>query len=104
MYKIKSYNEFISEKNTMTESKKEIAGFKEVIEVVGLGKMKAKLDTGNTAYNAIIVQDYFEKNGKLQLVDMIWFGNSITRKFRLWKESMVRIQNSYIIICQKNKQ
>ena len=66
MYKIKSYNEFISEKNTMTESKKEIAGFKEVIEVVGLGKMKAKLDTGNTAYNAIIVQDYFEKNGKVK--------------------------------------
>lgn len=66
MYKIKSFNEFIGDKNTVTESKKEIAGFKEVIEVVGLGKMKAKLDTGNTAYNAIIVQDYFEKNGKVK--------------------------------------
>ena len=66
MYKIKSYSEFIGEKNTVTESKKEIAGFKEGIEVVGLGKMKAKLDTGNTAYNAIIVQDYFEKNGKVK--------------------------------------
>ena len=66
MYKIKSYSEFIGEENTVTESKKEIAGFKEVIEVVGLGKMKAKLDTGNTAYNAIIVQDYFEKNGKVK--------------------------------------
>ena len=45
MYKIKSYSEFIGEENTVTESKKEIAGFKEVIEVVGLGKMKAKLET-----------------------------------------------------------
>ena len=44
-----------------TEVKKEIAGLKEVIEVEGLGKMKVKLDTGNTTKcNALIVQDYYE--------------------------------------------
>lgn len=66
MNKIKSYDEFIGDNKSVTESKKEVAGFKEVIEVVGLGKMKAKLDTGNTAYNAIICQDYFEKDGKVK--------------------------------------
>lgn len=66
MEKIKSYSEFIGEKSGVTESKKDVAGFKEVIEVVGLGKMKAKLDTGNTAYNAIICQDYFEKDGNVK--------------------------------------
>lgn len=45
---------------------KEVSGFKEVIEVEGLGPMKAKLDTGNTTkYNAIIVQDFTEKDGKV---------------------------------------
>ena len=48
-----------------TQDGKEVSGFKEVIEVEGLGKMKAKLDTGNTAYNAIIVQDCEEKDGKV---------------------------------------
>ena len=48
-----------------THDGKEVSGFKEVIEVIGLGKMKAKLDTGNTAYNAIIVQDFEEKDGKV---------------------------------------
>lgn len=48
-----------------THDGKEISGFKEVIEVEGLGKMKAKLDTGNTAYSAIIVQDCEEKDGKV---------------------------------------
>ena len=48
-----------------THDGKEVSGFKEVIEVIGLGKMKCKLDSGNTAYNAIIVQDYEEKDGKV---------------------------------------
>lgn len=48
-----------------THDGKEVSGFKEVIEVVGLGKMKCKLDSGNTAYNAIIVQDFEEKDGKV---------------------------------------
>ena len=44
---------------------KQVSGFKEVVEVEGLGKMKAKFDTGNTAYCAIIVQDFEEKDGKV---------------------------------------
>ena len=69
MNRIKSFDEFIN--NTpMVESshnseQKEVSGLKEVIEIVGLGKMKAKLDSGNTAMNALIVQDYYEKNGKV---------------------------------------
>ena len=43
-----------------THDGKEISGLKEVIEIKGLGKMKAKLDSGNTAMNALIVQDYYE--------------------------------------------
>lgn len=39
---------------------KKVSGLKEVIEIEGLGKMKAKLDSGNTAMNALIVQDYYE--------------------------------------------
>lgn len=70
MRKIKSYEEFIGVPDGISEAArhngKEVAGFKEVIEVVGLGKMKGKLDTGNTAYSAIICQDYYEKDGKVK--------------------------------------
>lgn len=78
---IKKFEEFINDMGVKEESftpetpvhstskethdGKEVSGFKEVIEVEGLGKMKAKLDTGNTAYNAIIVQDCEEKDGKV---------------------------------------
>ena len=52
-------------KSDSTSNGKEISGFKEVIEIVGLGKMKAKLDTGNTTrFNALIVQDYYEDKDK----------------------------------------
>ena len=47
-------------KNTHTSDGKDVAGLKEVIEVEDLGKMKVKLDSGNTAMNALIVQDYYE--------------------------------------------
>ena len=68
MQRIKSFDEFINNvTESKIESKKEIAGFKEAIEIVGLGTIKAKLDTGNTTkYNALIVQDYFEKDGKVK--------------------------------------
>ena len=49
-----------SPKNSQTTDGKDVAGLKEVIEVEGLGKMKVKLDSGNTAMNALIVQDYYE--------------------------------------------
>lgn len=67
MNKIKSYDEFINGvKESSSHDGKTVSGFKEVIEVVGLGKMKAKLDTGNTAYSAIICQDYYEKDEKVK--------------------------------------
>lgn len=47
-----------------TPDGKQVSGFKEVIEIEGLGKMKAKFDTGNTALSALIVQDYYEDREK----------------------------------------
>lgn len=44
---------------------KHVSGLKEIIEVIGLGKMKAKLDSGNTAQCALIVQSFEEKDGKV---------------------------------------
>lgn len=51
-------------KSPKTSDGKEVAGLKEVIEIEGLGKMKVKLDSGNTAMNALIVQDYYEDKDK----------------------------------------
>ena len=52
-------------KSAPTSNGKEVAGLKEVIEIEGLGKMKVKLDTGNTTrFNALIVQDYYEDKDK----------------------------------------
>ena len=43
MQRIKSFDEFINNvTESKIESKKEIAGFKEAIEIVGLGTIKAK--------------------------------------------------------------
>lgn len=59
--KIYKFNDFV------LESKREISGFKEVIEVEGMGKMHAKLDSGNTTpCCALIVSDYKEENGKVK--------------------------------------
>ena len=73
---IKKFEDFIKDLSLKTESKhttddnkskvkvdgkhKHIAGVKEVIEVVGLGKMKVKLDSGNSSLCALIVQDFDE--------------------------------------------
>ena len=73
---IKKFEDFIKEISLKTESKqttedkeskvkvdgehKHLAGVKEVIEIVGLGKMKVKLDSGNSALCALIVQDFKE--------------------------------------------
>ena len=54
------------EKNDKTEDGKNVSGLKEVIEVIGLGKMKAKLDSGNTAQCALIVKDFEENDGKVK--------------------------------------
>lgn len=70
-----------------THEGKEIAGVKEVIEIEGLGKMKVKLDSGNSAMNALIVQDYyenkddktvkFEYNGEEKVYDVV-------KHIRIW--------------------
>ena len=44
---------------------KTIAGVKEVIELEKIGKVKAKLDSGNSAINAIIVDDYSVYDNKV---------------------------------------
>lgn len=75
---IKRFEDFIKDLSLKTESKqhtdseekkskvkvdgehKHLAGVKEVIEVVGLGKMKVKLDSGNSSLCALIIQDFKE--------------------------------------------
>lgn len=70
MRKIKTYDEFIGELTGISESSsgksKNVSGFREAIEIVGIGKMKGKFDTGNTAYSAIICKDYTENDGKVK--------------------------------------
>ena len=77
---IKKFEDFIKDISLKTESKHEdiekeskvkiddehkyLAGVKEVIEIVGLGKMKVKLDSGNSSLCALIVQDFEEDNEK----------------------------------------
>lgn len=74
---IKKFEEFIkshlnekknndSSEITKTDDGKKVSGLKEVIEIIGLGKIKAKLDSGNTAQCALIVQDFEEKDGKVK--------------------------------------
>ena len=53
-----------SPKSQKTSDGKAVAGLKDVIEIEGLGKMKVKLDSGNTAMNALIVQDSYEDKDK----------------------------------------
>ena len=53
-----------SPKSPKTSDGKEVAGVKEVIEIEGHGKMKEKMDYGNTAMNELIVQDYYEDKDK----------------------------------------
>lgn len=73
---IKRFEDFIKDFSLKTENKhidndkkskvkidgehKHLAGVKEVIEIVGLGKMKVKLDSGNSSLCALIVQDFKE--------------------------------------------
>lgn len=95
---IKKFEDYIKELKSTDESfvpeipkkpvtKKEVAGLKEVIEIEGLGKMKVKLDSGNTAMNALIVQDYYEDkdtktvkfdfNGEEKIYDVV-------KHIRIW--------------------
>ena len=94
---IKRFEDFVKDLSLKTESKqndrekdskvkvdddhKYLAGVKEVIEIVGMGKMKVKLDSGNSSLCALIVQDFeedkenktvkFEFEGKERVYDVV---------------------------------
>lgn len=73
---IKKYAEFVKslmatneshDVENKTDDGKKVSGLKEVVEIIGLGKMKAKLDSGNTTNQcALIVQKFEEKDGKVK--------------------------------------
>lgn len=87
MNRIKTYEEFINDNLTESSKRngKEVIGFKEVVEIVGIGNMKAKFDTGNTAYSAIIVQDYYEKDGKVKFeINKKEYEYPVEKHVRIW--------------------
>ena len=47
---------------TYVNEEKEVSGVKEVVEIEGIGTLKAKLDSGNSAMCALIVKDFKEDN------------------------------------------
>lgn len=47
---------------TYVNEEKEISGVKEVVEIEGIGTLKAKLDSGNSAMCALIVKEFKEDN------------------------------------------
>lgn len=108
---IKKFEDFIKDISLKTESKHEdiekeskvkiddehkyLAGVKEVIEIVGLGKMKVKLDSGNSSLCALIVQDFeedkekktvkFEFDGKERTYDVI-------KHVRIWHHGTATVR------------
>lgn len=59
---ITNFDEFISQPLN-EDIDKQISGVKETIEIKGHGTVKAKLDSGNSAINALIVDEYDEHDG-----------------------------------------
>lgn len=108
---IKSFEDFIKDISLKTESKdinsenkskvkvdnehKYLAGVKEVIEVVGLGKMKVKLDSGNSSLCALIVQD-FEEDKENNIVKFKFDGKERTydviKHVRIWHHGTATIR------------
>ena len=110
---IKRFEDFIKDLSLKTESKqhtdseekkskvkvdgehKHLAGVKEVIEVVGLGKMKVKLDSGNSSLCALIVKGFeedkenktvtFEFDGKERTYDVV-------KHVRIWHHGTATIR------------
>jgi hypothetical protein len=108
---IKKFEDFIKDFSLKTESKhttddknskvkidgehKHLAGVKEVIEIVGLGKMKVKLDSGNSSLCALIVQDFnedtenktvtFKFNGEEKTYDVV-------KHVRIWHHGSATIR------------
>lgn len=108
---IKSFEDFVKDLSLKTESKhttddnkskvkvdgkhKHIAGVKEVIEVVGLGKMKVKLDSGNSSLCALIVQD-FDEDKENKKVKFMFNGKEreydVVKHVRIWHHGTATVR------------
>lgn len=108
---IKKFEDFIKDISLKTESKhttddkdskvnvdgehKHLAGVKEVIEVVGLGKMKVKLDSGNSSLCALIIQD-FEEDKDNKKVKFMFDGEEreydVVKHVRIWHHGTATIR------------
>lgn len=108
---IKKFEEFIKDISLKTESKhiddenkskikiddehKYLAGVKEVIEIVGLGKMKVKLDSGNSSLCALIVQG-FEEDKENKTVKFKFDGKErvydVVKHVRIWHHGTATIR------------
>ena len=108
---IKRFEDFVKDLSLKTESKhtdndkeskvkvdgghKHLAGVKEVIEIVGLGKMKVKLDSGNSALCALIVQD-FEEDKENKTVTFKFDGKEkkydVVKHVRIWHHGSATVR------------
>ena len=108
---IKKFEDFIKDISLKTENKhttddkdskvkvdgehKHLAGVKEVIEVVGLGKMKVKLDSGNSSLCALIIQD-FEEDKDNKKVKFMFGGEEreydVVKHVRIWHHGTATIR------------
>ena len=108
---IKKFEDFVKDLSLKTESKhttndnkskvkvdgehKHIAGVKEVIEVVGLGKMKVKLDSGNSSLCALIVQD-FDEDKENKKVKFMFNGKEreydVVKHVRIWHHGTATVR------------
>ena len=108
---IKRFEDFVKDLSLKTESKhttddnkskvkvdgenKHIAGVKEVIEVVGLGKMKVKLDSGNSSLCALIVQD-FDEDKDNKKVKFMFNGKEreydVVKHVRIWHHGTATVR------------
>ena len=108
---IKRFEDFVKDFSLKTESKqkdvekeskvkvddehKYLAGVKEVIEIVGLGKMKVKLDSGNSSLCALIVQDFKEDEEK-KIVKFNFDGREktydVVKHVRIWHHGVATVR------------
>ena len=108
---IKRFDDFVKDLSLKTESKhsdtnqeskikvdnehKHLAGVKEVIEIVGLGKMKVKLDSGNSSLCALIVQN-FDEDKDNKTVKFIFDGKErkydVVKHVRIWHHGTATIR------------
>ena len=108
---IKKFEDFIKDISLKNESKqndidkdskvkvddghKHLAGVKEVIEIVGLGKMKVKLDSGNSALCALIVQEY-DEDKENKTVKFMFDGEErkydVVKHVRIWHHGTATVR------------